>query len=67
MKYFDANSEQRRRAIVAALIAFWTVIVGAEWALPGVNAAPAHGPHTLAASAVGVQLHHKRMAAQATA
>ena len=62
MKYFDANSGQRRRAIVAALIAFWTVIVGAEWALPGVNAAPTHGPHTLAASAVGapmsVELDH---------
>ena len=56
VRYIDANSVQRRRAIVAALIAFWTVIVGAEWALPGVNAAPAHGPHTLAASAVGAPL-----------
>ena len=62
MRYIDANSVQRRRAIVAALIAFWTVIVGAEWALPGVDPAPAHGPHTLAASTIGapmsVELDH---------
>nr|WP_218621210.1 hypothetical protein [Mycolicibacterium hippocampi] len=43
------------------MLAFWIVIVAAEWALPGIEAAPAHGPHPLA-SAVGapvaVQLDH---------
>jgi hypothetical protein len=61
VRYIDANSPQRRRAVVAALLAFWIVIVAAEWALPGIEAAPAHGPHPLA-SAVGapvtVQLDH---------
>ncbi|MDW5609381.1 MULTISPECIES: hypothetical protein [Mycolicibacterium] len=49
----DASSPQRRRAVAAALIAFWTVVVGAEWALPGIESAHAHGPHPLAASAMG--------------
>ncbi|HEY9266151.1 hypothetical protein QQA43_31285 (plasmid) [Mycolicibacterium vanbaalenii] len=61
MRYIDADSPQRRRAVIVALLAFCTVIVAAEWALPGIEAAPAHGPHTLA-SAVGapvaVQLDH---------
>lgn len=61
MRYIDANSPQRRRAVVAALLAIWIVIVAAEWALPGIEAEPAHGPHALA-SAVGapvaVQLDH---------
>ncbi|MDA2894350.1 hypothetical protein PDG61_25810 [Mycolicibacterium sp. BiH015] len=62
MRYFDANSLQRRRAVVAAFIVFWTVVVGAEWALPGIEPAPAHGPHTVHTSAAGtstsVELDH---------
>ncbi|MCP9276344.1 putative copper homeostasis (lipo)protein LpqS [Mycolicibacterium arenosum] len=61
MSYIDGSSSQRRRAVVAVFLAFWTIIVAAEWALPGTEAAPAHGPHPLA-SAVGapvaVQLDH---------
>lgn len=56
VRSFDANSVQRRRAFVAAFIAFWTVIVGAEWALPGVESAPAHGPHTVVAGAEGAPM-----------
>lgn len=62
MRYFDANSLARRRVIVAALIVFWTVVVGVEWALPGIGPTPAHGPHTVHTSAVGtstsVELDH---------
>lgn len=53
MRFLDASSPQRRRAIAAALIAFWTVVVGAEWALPGIEPAHAHAPHALAASPTG--------------
>lgn len=56
MRYFDANSVQRRRAFVAAFVAFWTVIVGAEWALPGVESAIAHAPHTVVAGAGGAPM-----------
>ncbi|MDO3635337.1 putative copper homeostasis (lipo)protein LpqS [Mycolicibacterium arseniciresistens] len=53
MRDIDADSHRRGRAVVAALIAFWIVIVGAEWALPGTEPASPHGPHALFASAVG--------------
>lgn len=44
----DAGSKGRRwRVVVAALIAFGIVIVGAEWALPGIEPAPRHAPHAL--------------------
>jgi hypothetical protein len=50
---------------VAAFLAFWTIIIGAEWTLPGTEAVTAHGPHPLAASAVGapvsVPLDHPHM------
>ncbi|MGB5151156.1 MAG: hypothetical protein WBN99_14675 [Mycobacterium sp.] len=52
MRYIDASSPQRRRAVGAAFLAFWTIIVGAEWALLGTETAPVHGPHPLASSAV---------------
>lgn len=62
MRYIDASSPQRRRAVAAALLAFWTFIAAAEWALPGTDAVPAHGPHPLSASALGapttLQLDH---------
>lgn len=53
MSYIDATSRQRRRAVVGALLAFWVVIVGAEWALPGAEPSSVHAPHTLTASAPG--------------
>lgn len=44
------NSSWRRRAVVAAAIAFLIAIVGAESALVGVQSAPdQHGPHALIA------------------
>lgn len=50
----DAGSKGRRwRAAFAALIAFGIVIVGAEWALPGIELAPLHAPHALIATGVG--------------
>ena len=64
VSYIDGSSSQRRRAVVAVFLAFWTILVAAEWALPGTEAAPAHGPHPLA-SAVGapvaVQLDHQHI------
>lgn len=62
MRYIDASSPQRRRAVVAALLAFWIVIVAAEWALPGIEAERRPMDPTPFASAVGapvaVQLDH---------
>ncbi|MCV7281407.1 hypothetical protein H7J88_17355 [Mycolicibacterium flavescens] len=61
MSYIDDSFPQRRRALVAVFLAFWIVIVAAEWALPGTEAAPAHGPHPLASvvgAPVAVQLDH---------
>ena len=52
----DANLVHRRGAVVAAMIAFWMVVVGAQWAPPGANSAPAHGPHTLVASTSGASV-----------
>ena len=49
----DETFWQRRRALVGALLAFWVVIVGAEWALPGIEPPTVHAPHTLTASAPG--------------
>lgn len=40
--------------MVGALLVFWVVVVGAEWALPGAHAPAVHAPHTLTASAPGV-------------
>lgn len=53
VSYIDATSRQRRRALLGALLAFWIVIVGAEWALPGTEPPTVHAPHTLTASAPG--------------
>ena len=53
VSYIDATSRQRRRALLGALLAFWIVIVGAEWALPGTEPPTVHAPHTLTASARG--------------
>lgn len=53
VRYIDASSQHRRRSIVAVLIAFSILVVGAEWALPGTEPAHAHDAHTLVASAVG--------------
>ncbi|MDO0974367.1 hypothetical protein [Mycolicibacterium frederiksbergense] len=52
VSYRDATSARRRRAVVAAMVAFWVVIVGAESALVGRQSAPdTHGPHALIAHA----------------
>ena len=54
---FGAVPVRRRRAVVAAMIAFWFAILGAESAL--VNADDthaAHGPHALAAYSVDASL-----------
>lgn len=42
----------RWRAVVASILAFWVVVVGAEWALPGVETTH-HGPHASAAGPHG--------------
>lgn len=42
----------RWRAAVAVILAFWVVVVGAEWALPGTET-PHHGPHASAAGPHG--------------
>lgn len=55
VSYIDASSPQRRRVVVAAFLAFWTIIVAADWTPPGTDAAPAHEPHTLA-SALGAPM-----------
>lgn len=35
------------RSAVALILAFWVVVIGAQWTLPGTDIAPAHGPHAL--------------------
>lgn len=50
--YLDATSARRRRAVVAAMIAFWVAVIGAESAQFGTPLAPeVHGPHALIAHA----------------
>lgn len=50
VSYLDATSVRRRRAVVAAMIVVWVVIVGADSTLVGRQSAPdMHGPHALIA------------------
>lgn len=42
----------RWRAVIALILAFWVVVVGAEWAVPGAEASH-HGPHASAAGPNG--------------
>ncbi|WP_163887296.1 hypothetical protein [Mycolicibacterium hippocampi] len=49
MRYTGVGYWQRRRAVVALLLAFWVVVIGAEWALPGLEPHPPHAPHPIVA------------------
>ncbi|MCG5432632.1 hypothetical protein LV457_10070 [Mycobacterium sp. MYCO198283] len=53
MTYTHTGPRQRRQTAVAVFLAFWVIVVGAEWALPGLDPAPQHGAHGLATSPVG--------------
>ncbi|UXA18054.1 hypothetical protein [Mycobacterium sp. SMC-4] len=54
MNGFSASSPERRCVIVAALIAFCTLVVSAEWALATASPAAAHSHHALATNSVGL-------------
>lgn len=43
----------RTRAAIALAVALWLVAVAAEWALPVIEVAPAHGPHALSSALIG--------------
>lgn len=49
VRYTGVGHGQRRRAVVALLLAFWVVVIGAEWALPGLEPHPPHAPHPITA------------------
>jgi hypothetical protein len=52
VRYNGAASGTRVRATIVLALAFWVVIVAAEWALPVTDATPTHGHHALPAAAL---------------